>query len=216
MQRLPQNIKLLSSLSNTTNYAPLTIVRFKKWCRKPWNQTAKSKIFRVPKRPVVPPEEGIEMTRLFNNYRTQVKSLKAYLESKYCVSNLKTSDPEEIKRLFEEDFARCMKINDEWNEQQRIIREQQAAERLEKEIEFAKKQIQEHEEEMRVKKEMIEELVRQEKEKSKSFILDLEALDAAIEKALENPTDYNFAIDLEGNKIYGRETPPPIKTAAKQ
>lgn len=215
MQRLPQNLQKLSTTLNATNYPALTTIRFKKWCRKPWNQTAKSKVFRVAKRPVVPPEEAIEMRRLFNNYRTQIKSLRAYLEEKYCVSNLKTSDPEEIKRLFEEDFERCVKINDEWNAKQKVIREKQAQERLDVEIEAAKKQIEEHEEEVRIKLEKIEELVRLEKEKSKSFILDLEALDAAIEHALANPTDYNFAIDLEGNKIYGRET-PPIKETIKQ
>lgn len=180
------------------------------------NQTAKSKLFRVPKRPVIPIEEELEMRRLFNNYRTHVKSLRAYLEEKYCVSNLKTSDPEEIKRLFEEDFARCMKINDEWNEKQRIIREQQIAEELANEIELAKKKIAEHEEQMRIKTEEIEELVRMEKERSNTFILDLESLDAAIEEALVNPTDYNYAIDLDGNKIYGKENTPQIKEAINQ
>lgn len=132
------------------------------------------------------------------------------------MSNLKTSDPEEIKRLFEEDFERCMKINDQWNEQQRVVREQEAAERLSSELEEAMKKIEEHEVQMKVKMEQIEELVRQEKEKSKSFILDVEALDAAIEHALANPTDYNYAIDLEGNRIYGRESVPPVKGAIKQ
>lgn len=132
------------------------------------------------------------------------------------MSNLKTSDPEEIKRLFEEDFERCVKINDEWNEQQRVVREKEAAERLSSELEEAMKQIEVHEEEMKVKLEQIEALVRQEKEKSKSFILDVEALDAAIEHALANPTDYNYAIDLERNRIYGRESTPPAKEAIKQ
>lgn len=216
MQRLPQNLQKLSSALNTANYSNLATIRVKRWCRKPWNQTAKSKVFRVPKRPVVPTEEQIEMRRLFNNYRTHVKSLRAYLEEKYCVSNLKTSDPEEIKRLFEEDFERCRKINDEWNEQQRVVREKEAAERLASEMELVVKKLEEHEEEMKLKMEEIEELVRQEKEKSKTFILDLEALDAAIEQALANPTDHNFAIDLEGNKIYGRESGQPTKEAVKQ
>lgn len=34
-----------------------------------------------------------------------------------------------------------------------------------------------------------------------------ETLDAAIDYALANPIDYNFAIDLKGNKYYGRDTP---------
>lgn len=216
MQRLPQNLQILKSTLNRTNYAIFTIFRFKRPCRKPWNQTAKSKLFRVPKRPVIPVEEDIEILRLFNNYRTHMKSIKAYLEEKYCVSNLKTSDPEEIKRLFEEDFERCVKINDEWNEKQRITREKQAAEMLASEIDISKKKIQEHEEQFKLKMEKIEELVRKEKEKSKSFILDLETLDAAIDHALDNPVEYNFAIDLMGNKIYGRESTPQVKKLDKQ
>lgn len=217
MQRLPQNFQLFTSiLSTTTNYTKLTAVRNRKWTRKPWGQTAKSKLFRVPKRPVVPPEEQVEMRRLFNNYRTYMKSIKAYLEEKYSVNSLETSDPEQMKRLFEEDFKNCMKLNDEWNQQQRVVREKQTSENLANEIELAMKQIQEHEEQKKMKLQDIEELVRQEKEKSKSFILDLEAFDAAVEHALANPVDYNFAIDLNGNRIYGREAEPSEKEAVKQ
>lgn len=216
MQRLPQHLQLFSSVAlNATNCAGLTVVRNKKWCRKPIGQTAKSKLFRVPKRPVVPPEERVEMIRLFNNYRTQMKSITAYLTDKYCVANLDTSDPEQIKKLFEEDYENCMKINDEWNEQQRVVRERQAAEKLAGEIELAKRAIEEHEQQKKKRLDEVEELVRLEKERSKSFILDLEALDAAIEEALANPVDYNFAIDLDGNRIYGRET-APLDKAVKQ
>lgn len=47
-----------------------------RWKRKPiWLPTAKSKIFRVPERPVIPIEDYCELKRLFNNYRTIMKSL---------------------------------------------------------------------------------------------------------------------------------------------
>lgn len=52
-----------------------------RWKRKPiWLPTAKSKLFRVPKRPVVPIEEKLELQRLYNNYRT-------YMTSFRCVQN---------------------------------------------------------------------------------------------------------------------------------
>lgn len=42
-------------------------------------------------------------------------------------------------------------------------------------------------------------------ELSSTFITP-ENLEAAIDHALANPTDYNFAIDLKGNKYLGRDT----------
>lgn len=48
-----------------------------RWKRKPiWLPTAKSKVFRVPQRPVIPTEDKLELQRLHNNYRTLMKSLK--------------------------------------------------------------------------------------------------------------------------------------------
>lgn len=49
-------------------------------------------------------------------------------------------------------------------------------------------------------------------ERSKTFIT-AENIDEAIERALANPVDYNFAIDVEGNRYVGRlarpgKTPP--------
>lgn len=54
---------------------------------------------------------------------------------------------------------------------------------------------------------LTEELVRKEKEASSSFITS-ENIDEAIEKALTETVDYNYAIDINGEKILGRETRP--------
>lgn len=48
-----------------------------RWKRKPiWLPTAKSKLFRVPKRPTYPVEEFEEFKRLNNHYRTYMSSLR--------------------------------------------------------------------------------------------------------------------------------------------
>lgn len=48
-----------------------------RWKRKPiWMPTAKSKVFRIPKKPVIPVEEHLEIQRLYNNYRTYITSLR--------------------------------------------------------------------------------------------------------------------------------------------
>lgn len=47
------------------------------WKRKPiWLPMAKTKVFKIPPRPVVPPEEYEEMKRIHNHYRTVVKSIR--------------------------------------------------------------------------------------------------------------------------------------------
>jgi hypothetical protein len=48
-----------------------------RWKRKPiWLPTAKSKLFRVPKKRVVPVDENEETKRLYNHYRTYMSSLR--------------------------------------------------------------------------------------------------------------------------------------------
>lgn len=52
-------------------------IQFVRWKRKPiWLPTAKTKLFRVPKRPVLPEEEILELRRINNNYKTYMNSLR--------------------------------------------------------------------------------------------------------------------------------------------
>lgn len=47
-----------------------------RWKRKPiWLPTAKSKLYRIPKAPVIPKEEAEELKRIHNYYRTHMTSL---------------------------------------------------------------------------------------------------------------------------------------------
>ncbi|XP_018336152.1 probable 28S ribosomal protein S26, mitochondrial [Agrilus planipennis] len=176
-----------------------------RWARKPrWLGTAKSKLFRIPPRPVIPKEEELELRRLNNNYRTQMKSIRNYLTERYHVKYLPSSNVEQIREDFEKDFAQCNEINTKWNEEIKVLREQRIAEEINKNIEEAKKQL--NEQIMLDKKnlEKAEEEVRLEKEAAKAFITP-DTLEAAIEYAVNNPVDYNYAIDMEGNKIIGKD-----------
>lgn len=48
-----------------------------RWRRKArWLPVAKSKMFRIPKRPVIPEEEQHELRRLHQIYKTNMKSLR--------------------------------------------------------------------------------------------------------------------------------------------
>ncbi|XP_044268744.1 probable 28S ribosomal protein S26, mitochondrial [Tribolium madens] len=211
MLRITSNFRLLNSLPEyLQNYQPV------RWRRKPlWMPTAKSKLFRVPIRPQIPEEEDNELKRLTNNYRTAMKSIRRFLTYRYSVSLQATADTEQLKKAFEEDFSRCKAINDEWNAELERLRNERIARQLEEDVKFAENRKQEW---LKREKELLaqaEEIVRKEKEIVATFITP-ETLDEAIEKALNNPVDYNFAIDLEGNKIEGRETTPGEKVQVKQ
>lgn len=220
MLRLTSNIGRLSLSSEafTTNFNNLQSVR---WRRKPrWLPTAKSKVFKVPKRPEVPEEEKLELMKLYNNYRTQIKSLRKYFDRKYNIRYQQSTDIEQHMKDFEQDFARCTALNDTWNAERQKVREKRLAETIKQEVEIAEQRLLNRTLIWEKEREEAEMIVRREKEAAKTFITP-ENLDQAIEYAITNPVDHNFSIDLEGNRYVGRETKPEnqaeeTKAAVKQ
>ncbi|XP_052865819.1 probable 28S ribosomal protein S26, mitochondrial [Anopheles cruzii] len=175
-----------------------TSVRFR---RKPrWLGTAKSKLFRVPERKKQIAEEVEELKRLYNTYRTQMKAVRSFLRDEVEASKLVSragmvlQTPEEEEAEWQEALQR----NDEWNRQTAAVRDDRlAAERAaRKEYILERLVAKEHRE--ADKREKVEQLVRAEKEQSKTFIT-RENIDKAIELALVQPTSYNFALDRDGN-----------------
>ncbi|KAJ8920616.1 hypothetical protein NQ315_004755 [Exocentrus adspersus] len=205
MLRLTNNFRTLYIAGDILNSNPhLLNSQSVRWRKPRWVPKAKSKIFRVPPRLVLPEDERIELMRLNANYKTQMKSIRKYLFDKYSNLNATEADPETQRKEFEEDFARCMEINNKWNDEQRVLREKRVAEELEAELDFARKAVELKTEKQIEQLETVEEIVRREKELSKSYILP-ENIDAAIEHALANPVDYNFAVNLNGEKVTGFE-----------
>ena len=193
-----------------------------RWKRKPiWLPPAKSKLFRVPERKVIPTEESIELKRLHNNYRTYMKSLmyvrflilfaimyqldiyKIYFylrtffietekEKELCFDKLV------VEKNAQEDFEICSQINDKWNKEVAMMREKrliQEREDRQKEI-FDKVQAKTERDSKLLEK--IDEEIRKAKEEAKTFITP-ENIDKAIVDAFENITEHNVAIDLKGN-----------------
>lgn len=79
-----------------------------------------------------PEDEEREYRRLYNNYRSNVKSIRSYLIKRYCVTNQSSLNPEEILKQFNEDLVKCNEINNQWNEEVKISREKRLNEELEK------------------------------------------------------------------------------------
>lgn len=186
-----------------------------RWKRKPiWMPTAKSKVFRVPKKPVIPVEEHREIQRLSNNYRTYMTSLRAYLRQVAKDYKIQ-SDEAIIKQIEEEDFKACSAINDNWNAEVAKIRESRLTDMREKQKERILQKLLLKENQKEKRKYKIDKEIRKTKEESATFIT-AENVDAAIEECLANVVDHNRALDLEGNWYDGKYPPvPPLEETQK-
>ncbi|KOC63633.1 putative 28S ribosomal protein S26, mitochondrial [Habropoda laboriosa] len=182
-----------------------------RWKRKPiWLPTAKSKVFRVPKRPEIPVVEYEELKRLHHNYKTLMKSLKNFFIEK---EQKKTECLEEnvVKINVENDFKMCNYINDIWNNQVAAMRER----RLAKEREDRVKEINIKLKEKAIRdlsiQERVDAEIRKAKEEAPTFIT-RDTIDEAIRNALENVVNHNVAIDSNGN-IYDKPMEVASSTA---
>lgn len=119
---------------------PVTTTQFTqiiRWKRKPrWLPVAKSKLFRIPVRPIIPEEEKIELFKLHAHYKTQMRAIKKFIREEVAAETVSLENVNSEKSLLEEsiDFKRCEEENRKWNEEVAVIR----AQRLERA--FAKRE----------------------------------------------------------------------------
>ncbi|EDW70690.1 small ribosomal subunit protein mS26 [Drosophila virilis] len=183
-------------------------LEFVRWRRKPrWLPVAKSKVFRVPERKKQSEEERTELMRLHNNYKTQLRSVRQYLREE-VVRQQETSTADHIvftPEQEEAEFQRCLEVNAAWNAQIAKEREVRLAKEREEKVAYIQERIEAGKLRAEEQRERADQRIRHEIEQSKTFIT-RDNLDAAIETALANPVDHNYALDLEGNMLRGRTT----------
>ncbi|EFN70205.1 Probable 28S ribosomal protein S26, mitochondrial [Camponotus floridanus] len=186
-----------------------------RWKRKPiWLPPVKSKMFRIPKRPVISTEEVLELQRLNNNYRTYMTSLRSYL-CHFEMQNKVQLDKESIKQAEEEDFQTCSAINDEWNAEVAKQREVRLANVREKRKKYNLRKLLDKEKHEIKRKKYVDKQIKKAKEEAVTFIT-AENVDAAIEECLANIVDHNRALDLQGNWHDGTYSPvPPLEETQK-
>lgn len=164
---------------------------------------AKSKIGRIKTPPPVDPVEMVVLKERFTEYNLIMRALRLEFKEEM----LRKRFEEEVGSLAEErakqeaeEHRSLMAWNDAENLRLRKIREQ----RMQKETE-AKEQNQREADVLRQQelenyiKEKEREIL-QLQEEAKNFIT-LDNLDQRIEEALDNPKNYNFAIDKEGRVV---------------
>lgn len=164
---------------------------------------AKSKESRIKTPPPVDPVEMVVLKERFSEYQLIMRALR--LEFKEEVLRKKYEEQtgsraEERARQEAEEHRALMAFNDEENLRMlklRVLRVQQEAEEAQhKKLEVIMQREQEKQELLKEKEREILQL----QEDIKNFIT-LENLDQRIEEALDNPKNYNFAIDKEGRVV---------------
>ncbi|XP_047537345.1 probable 28S ribosomal protein S26, mitochondrial [Vanessa atalanta] len=198
---IPKNVFLKRS-------CPL-IMQIAETHRKPrWLPVAKSKIYRIPKRPEVSEEERLELLRINNNYKTQMRAIRRFYHEEMIneKSSLQSASSEMSQQLEADEWEKCVQINEKWNAQVAAEREQRRKIELAAMEDYALKRIEAKDKEFKERIARASAEIRREKELSSTFITP-DNLEAAIDHALANPVDYNYAIDLRGNIVSGRDTP---------
>ncbi|KAH8411114.1 hypothetical protein KR222_003568 [Zaprionus bogoriensis] len=198
------NASTLKSVGETgsNNFA----LQFVRWRRKPrWLPVAKSKVFRVPERKKQSEEERTELMRLHNQYKTQIRSVRQFLREE-VVRHQETSTIDHIVLTPEQEeaeFQRCINENASWNALIAGEREVRRVKEREAKVAYVQERLDARQIWQEEQREQVDQRIRYEIEQSKMFIT-RENLDKAIETALANPVDYNFAIDIAGNLYKGR------------
>ncbi|NWR73410.1 RT26 protein, partial [Centropus unirufus] len=161
---------------------------------------AKSKAERVKLPPPVDPEELWAVTERYRLHRLVLGALRAEFRAETLQKKREALLSGEDSVELTQEHRLLMAWNDEENARQRARRE----ERLRKEEEELKRQKMQAAEHRAKKMEAFlkekEKEVLQLQEEAKSFITP-ENLDARIEECLDNPRNYNFAIDKEGRIV---------------
>nr|CAG4644379.1 EOG090X0FQ9 [Lepidurus arcticus] len=175
------------------------------WQRKPRHlPTAKSKLFRVPQKPRYPDDEVQEMRRVRNIYNTGMKSVRHY----FFQESLKLADTGDFAlhaaKSEQEEHLRLMEENRVENEKTAAVREARLARQREQEKEHISQLLVSEQMLSRKRLDEVEELVKKEIGLAE-LIITRDNVELAIEEALANPVDYNFAIDREGFVYRGKD-----------
>ncbi|NXK83432.1 RT26 protein, partial [Amazona guildingii] len=165
-----------------------------------YDPPAKSKASRLKVPPPVDPEELVVITERYRQHRLVLGALRAEFRAEVLQKKREALLTQEDSARLLQEHQRLMAWNEEENARQRARRE----ERLRKEEEEQRRQKLKAAETQARKREAFlkerEKEVLRLQEEAKTFIT-LENLDARIEECLDNPRNYNFAIDKEGRIV---------------
>lgn len=138
--------------------------------------------------------------------RTEMKSIRSFLINEVKKTKLKTTILVKSPEQLEAEFSEAVALNNEWNAECSKIREARLEQFYKDRREEVLEKLQGKEERNEILKQKVLSRIEKELEQSPTFITE-KNIDQAIELALTNIADYNFAIDLDGNIYKGDQKP---------
>ncbi|NWU94805.1 RT26 protein, partial [Upupa epops] len=164
------------------------------------DSVAKSKASRVKLPPPVDPEELLVVIERYRMHRLVLGALRAEFKAEVLQKKRETSQNQENSAELIEEHQRLMAWNNEENARQQARREErikaEAEEQKRQKLQAAESRARKMEAFLKEKEKEILQL----QEEAKTFITS-ENLEARIEECLDNPRNYNFAIDKDGRIV---------------
>jgi small subunit ribosomal protein S26 len=170
-----------------------------------WLGPAKSKMFVLKKRNHTPPEEIEQLLKLKWHYRDRMAAISQHLYEDYLRHSDTGDAAREEARLEEQDHNRLLKENEDENARVAKLRDLRLKKEYIDEEERIRKELTEFDEQEKLRQEEMTNIIKAETEAIQNRIK-VEDLERAVEIALENPLDYEYAIDKEGHIFRGRNT----------
>lgn len=215
MNSLIQELSSCRVLLKTSATPMAHIVRFnlkrkrKEPVRKPiWEPIAPSKLFRIRHRPELSDQEQQQRTHMEETYATAMRSIQLYFREQFYSPTL-SSGGLSAEQVRNEELDQMALIEENDRENQRVARMRKERVTRMEQLVAQKMLVQhlDHNEELRQKARQIDQTVRQEIKRSKTYITHT-TLEAAIEEALTHSVSYDFAIDTDG-RIYSEQALHP-------
>lgn len=156
---------MLSQSSLLKRTLPLVIQSAEAHRKPRWLPVAKSKIYRIPKRPVISEDERLELLRLHNNYKTQMRSIKRFYHEEMIKekSSRESASSEMSQRIEAEEWARCVELNEKWNAQVALDREERRKIEIAEQDEYALKRMERADKQKRERIAQVSEEIRRQK-----------------------------------------------------
>lgn len=130
-----------------------------------WLPVAKSKLFRIPKRPVVSTEERLELLRVHNNYKTQMRAIRHFYHNEMIIekSSKASKSSEQSIKLEAADWERCLALNEQWNIRVSKERDERRAKEMEKLEQYALERMEKKDRELQENIERVSKEIRKQK-----------------------------------------------------
>ena len=183
--------------------------RYKRYLKQPkalWKPVSVQRLFTPPQKKRLSDEDTAILEVEEASYLDQYRSIKEYLNQEFTIPVLQGGSKIQLKEV-QEEYRRLIEENKRENERMAKCREERLKEeRKREELEDLKTSLMENEV-YQVEKQRAIERILKEKERYPTYITK-DGLRDAIERALDHPTSYEFAIDLSGTLVFDKKLHP--------